>query len=271
MVEALGGFDPQATYDEASRAYEDASRDYWQYLSRRTVDRLRLRPGEHVLDVPCGTGPSLVPAAEQVGPTGRVVGIDYAAQMLAIAQEKVQARGLAHVELRLGDMTAIPAPERPFDAVVCVLGIFFVDDMPGLARSLYGLVRPDGGRLGVGVFGERFFEPMREVFLDAVATVAPGVHVVQPWCRVETAAVLERIFEDAGIADVVVEEYEDTLPLPSADDWWRIVMGSGFRRTIGLLDAEQVAEVRGRCAAAIARQEIGQVVSRTRTALAVRA
>ena len=68
MADALGGFDAQAIYDEVSKDYEDASRQFWQYLSARTVERLDLQAGETVLDVPCGTGPSLLPAAERVGP-----------------------------------------------------------------------------------------------------------------------------------------------------------------------------------------------------------
>jgi cyclopropane fatty-acyl-phospholipid synthase-like methyltransferase len=70
VVDSLGDFDPKQTYDEASRDYEDASRQFWQYLSTRTVDRLSLRPGERVLDVPCGTTairicsqPSRIPAS----------------------------------------------------------------------------------------------------------------------------------------------------------------------------------------------------------------
>jgi ubiquinone/menaquinone biosynthesis C-methylase UbiE len=84
--------------------------------------------GERVLDVPCGAGPSVVAAAERVGDTGSVLGVDFAPRMLAIAAERVSARGLRNVELRAGDLTALGLDLASFDAVMCVLGIFFVDD-----------------------------------------------------------------------------------------------------------------------------------------------
>ena len=270
MVDALGGFDPKATYDDASRDYEDASRDYWQYLSVRSVDRLALRPGDRVLDVPCGTGHALVAAAERVGPSGRVVGLDYAVQMLEIAREKVQAGGLANVDVGVGDMTAIRPPEVPYDAVICVLGIFFVDDMPGLVRSFHGLVRPGGGRVAVTVFGERFVDPLRQVFVEAVAEVAPGLDVVQPWTRTADESVLRRVFHEAGVGEVVIETHDDSFPSRSSDDWWRIVMGSALRRTVTALGPELARQVRARCDAAIRDQHIDQVVTRSRYAVLVR-
>ena len=270
MPEALGDFDPKATYDAGSLDYEDASRDFWQYLSTRTVERLALRSGERVLDVPCGTGPALVAAARVVGDSGRVLGVDYAEQMLAIARDKVRAAGLENVTLEVGDMTALAKPDEPYDAVVCVLGLFFVDDMPGVVRSLFDLLRPAGGRLGVTVFGERFFDPMRDVFLDAVAEVVPGFDVIQPWCRLDREDVLRAVFEDAGISDVRIETDDDRLPLPSADDWWRIVMGSGLRRTVTAIEDAAAAEVRARCDAYIAEHGVHEVVTRSRYAIATR-
>ena len=268
MVEALPGFDPRATYDEASSDYEDASRDFWQYLMFRTVDRLHLLPGERVLDVPCGTGPALLQAAERVGPTGSVIGLDYAEKILAIARNKVRAAGLATVEIDQADMTTIARPEQPFDAILCVLGFFFFDDMPGLVRSLADLLRQDGhGRLAVTVFGERFFDPMRDVFVDAVRAVAPEFKVVQPWCRTDDESVLRTVFEDAGLADVTIETDDDALPLPSADDWWRIVMGSGLRRTAVGLGPAAAAAVRARCTDYIERHGVREVVSRSRYAI----
>lgn len=270
MVEALGGFDPKAIYDDASADYEVASRQFWQYLSVRTVDRLRLQPGERVLDVPCGPGPSVIAAAERVGPSGRVLGIDYAEQMLAIARDKVTASGFRNVELRAGDMTAIPAPEEPYDAVVCVLGVFFVDDMPGLVRSLYELVRPSGGRIGVTVFGEHFLHPMRTVFVEAVREVAPGLEVVQPWRRTADVHVLQAIFDDAGIGGVTIHTDDDDLPLESAADWWRAVMGSGLRRTVLALGPDAANQVRARCDAYIENEGIDRLHTRSRYANVVR-
>ena len=50
--------------------------DYWEYFGGRFVEHAAIRPGASVLDVGCGTGSSLFPAAERVGTEGRAVGID---------------------------------------------------------------------------------------------------------------------------------------------------------------------------------------------------
>jgi ubiquinone/menaquinone biosynthesis C-methylase UbiE len=268
MSEELKGFDPRSTYDEASRDYEDASRDYWQYISLRTVDRLGLRAGERVLDVPCGSGASVVVAAERVLPDGDAVGIDYAEQMVAIAREKADSAGLDNVKLSVADMTALdPSRLEPFDVVVCSLGLFFAEDMPGLLRSLLGLLH-SRGRIGVAVFGEHVFDPMRQVFVETVAELAPAVEVLQPWRRTEDVSVLRGVFEAAGIPAVDIVTEDDRLPLRSPDDWWRIIMGSGFRRTVAALDQSTADELRKRCDAHIATHGIDHILNRTHYAVA---
>ena len=265
MPEALGDFDPKAVYDAAAVAYEDASRDFWQYLSTRMIDRLEVGAGDRILDVPCGTGPSLVPAARRAGDDGCVIGVDYATQMLAIARDRVRDDG-ADVALQVGDLTKPAVRAGHFDAVACVLGIFFVDDMPLAARAMYDLLRP-GGALGVAVFGERFFDPMRDVFVAAVAGVAPDLSVVEPWRRADTLDVFQAIFTDAGLGHVTIETDDDAIPLPAPADWWRIVMGSGLRRTVDALGPERADAVRAACEDHIRDHGIDEVVSRTRYAV----
>src|SRR5258707_7530195 len=112
-----------ATYNAAADSYDNPANSFWERFGRRTVERLHLAPGARVLDVCCGSGASALPAAEIVGPSGRVMGVDLAARLLDNARAKAKGRGLANVEFRSGDMLDLQIPER-FDAVVCVFGIF---------------------------------------------------------------------------------------------------------------------------------------------------
>lgn len=262
-------FDARSTYDAASRDYDEASREYWQFLSERAVDLADVRPGERVLDVPCGAGPATLAAAERVGPTGSVLGIDFAPQMLDIANEHVATRGLRNVELRAGDMTALDLPPDSFDAVVCVLGVFFVDDMAAVTRALWELLRSDG-RLVLGVLGTEFFDPMRDVFVDVVANVRPDVEVQQPWRRTEDPEVLRDVFTNAGITDVAITSSVDVLPFASPDEWWRIVRGTGLRRVIMGLEPGEAEAVREQCDAYMREHDVRSGALGTHLAIARR-
>jgi ubiquinone/menaquinone biosynthesis C-methylase UbiE len=234
LADELGTFDAQQTYSSAAKTYEDASFRYWQFLSANTIERLNLRPGDAVLDIACGTGPAILPAAAAVGPSGRVVGVDYADGMLAIAREKVDEAGHTNVELVREDLMGLTyGPE--FDAVVCVLGIFFLEDMVAAASQMWSFVRP-GGRLAVTTLGQGVFEPFSSRFADAVKRQRPDIEIVLPWRRTEDARVLQSTLEQAGVPGVQVTTESSDLPI-EPDYWWTVVMGSGFRHTAEQLGA----------------------------------
>ena len=147
-----------STYNAASDFYDHPANTFWDRYGRRTVERLRLSPGEHVLDVCCGSGASAIPAAEIVRPTGSVVGVDLADNLLALARSKARERGMSNIEFRVGDMTQLPFDDGAFDVVVCVFGIFFAPDMDAALRELKRVLRT-GGKLAITTWGRRFFEP----------------------------------------------------------------------------------------------------------------
>jgi ubiquinone/menaquinone biosynthesis C-methylase UbiE len=235
------GFDARETYDEAAGDYQSAAAEFWEFLTIRTHALLGLSSGERVLDVATGTGSLLPRAARSVGPGGHVLGVDFAPSMLAISRERV--RGLGNVELAAHDMAALPAGR--FDAIACVLGLFFVDDMAGLVRSLAARLRP-GGRLVVAVFGEDFYTPLADVFVAAVRAEDPAIEVVQPWVRTATEAALEDTFRRAGVSEVSIETQWLTVPIDTAG-WRRIVVGSGLRNTLRALGPERAERVLRRC------------------------
>ena len=241
-----------ATYDAAADTYDHPALSFWSRYGSRTIARLALVPGARVLDACCGSGASALPAAEAVGPTGSVLGVDLAANLLALARAKAELRILRNLELQTGDMLALDLKSASFDAVVCVFGIFFVPDMPGAVRELWRLVRP-GGRLAVTTWGPRLFEPLNTAFWNAVRERRPDLHKgFNPWDRISEPDAVRTLLADGGVssaeeADVVAES--GTHGLRSHDDWWAIVLGSGYRATIEPMSEADRQHVHDSCAA----------------------
>src|SRR5689334_1268997 len=88
-------------FDEASDAYDNVGVEFFRPLGAELVRAAEPKPGERVLDAGCGTGAVLVPAADAVGPSGYVVGIDLAPGM--VARSRATATGLDQVVVQLGD------------------------------------------------------------------------------------------------------------------------------------------------------------------------
>ena len=233
-----------ATYNAAADRYDDPANSFWARFGRRTIERLGLRPGEHVLDVCCGSGASALVAAEKVGPKGSVLGIDLSQNMLELAQAKARSRGLRNVEFHSGDMLDLGLPASHFDAVVCVFGIFFVTDMTAAVRSLWNVVRP-GGKLAVTTWGPHFFEPATSAFWNAIREVRADLYKgFNPWDRICDPPALRALLRDGGVeqAEIVAEPGEH--PVPSPEAWWSAVLGSGYRGTFEQLDASDRERVR---------------------------
>jgi len=226
-----------ATYNAAADLYDDPANFFWQRFGRATVERLRLPPGSRVLDVCCGSGASALHAAEVVGPTGFVLGVDLAEKLLDLARLKAAARGLQNTEFRVGDLLDLRLPEAEFDAVVCVFGIFFVPDMPAAIRALWRVVRP-GGKLAVTTWGPRFFEPATTAFWNAVREVRPDLYKgFNPWDRICDPASVRALLREGAVERAEVIAEAGTHPIPSPEAWWSAVLGSGYRGTLEQMDA----------------------------------
>jgi len=234
----------EATYNAAADHFDDGPLAFWDRYGKRTVENLSLMPGSTVLDVGCGSGASAIPAAIQVGPSGRVIGIDLADRLLDIARTKSAAQKLNNIQFRRGNMEALDYPDGKFDAVICVFAIFFVPDMVRQVRELWRVIRPRG-KLAITTWGPRMFEPGSQAWWSAVKTVRPDLFTgVSPWERVTTPEAVQKLLSDSGIEDAVVRAESGQQQLPSPEDWWTVVLGSGYRWTIEQMNPNEVARVR---------------------------
>jgi demethylmenaquinone methyltransferase/2-methoxy-6-polyprenyl-1,4-benzoquinol methylase len=113
-------------YDITSRLYPAPG--YPQRGQRvRSVQALDLRRGAHVVDVACGTGLNFALLQEQIGPQGRIVGVDLTDAMLAQAQQRIEANGWSNVSLVQADAAAFEFPSE----VDAILSTYALTQVPG--------------------------------------------------------------------------------------------------------------------------------------------
>lgn len=107
-----------------------------------------LQPGETVVDLGSGAGFDAFLAARQVGPTGRVVGVDMTDAMLEKARENAQNAGIENVEFRKGQIEALPLEDESVDAIISNCVINLSPEKDRVYREAWRVLRP-GGRIMV--------------------------------------------------------------------------------------------------------------------------
>lgn len=252
-------FSATDTYNAAADCYDAEALSFWARYGQRTVDRIALRRGANVLDVCSGSGASALPAARVVGEEGRVTAVDVARELLRLGRLKAARSNLNNIEFRQQSMASLGYPDKHFDAIVCVFGIFFVADMAAQLAELWRMLRP-GGKLAVTTWGEGLFAPASEVWWAAVDKRQPHLRRdSNAWDRVTTPGAVRALFADAGIAASEVRPEPGYQTLRSAADFWTIARGSGLRQTIEQLGNDLASDLRREVVETLENKEIRRI------------
>jgi 2-polyprenyl-3-methyl-5-hydroxy-6-metoxy-1,4-benzoquinol methylase len=150
-------------------------------ITERLLRAAAVRPGMRVLDLGCGGGDSSMLAAELVGLTGSVVGIDRSAEVVMVARRRVRAVGHANIEFRWDSAEEFYDP-LPFDAVIGRYVLVHQADPERFLRAATSHVKP-GGILAfheAAMYGQLYCLPavplMQQVWdwmVAAYASLAP--------------------------------------------------------------------------------------------------
>lgn len=143
--------DAQDLYDGRSSTYDCT---WHPRFARHIVELAKVRPGEEVLDLACGTGLVTFPASSAIGSSGSVIGIDISSGMLAEAEIKKSAHSLENVTLYRHSVTNLDSldalKKRKFDLITCASALVLLE-RPGQALKKWASYLKPGGRLVVDV------------------------------------------------------------------------------------------------------------------------
>ena len=178
------------------------------------IDRAKIRSGERVLDVGCGSGSTTFAFAKAVGPGGHVTGIDISEPMLARAREVTPAD--APVEFALADATIYPFTPESFDLLASRFGVmFFADPALSFTNLRKGMRRT--GRLAFACWREARENPFFMVPLQAVYRHVPKMPQVGPEdpgpFAFASEARVKRILDVAGFSQVAMEPVDLALDI----------------------------------------------------------
>ncbi|MBU1148760.1 arsenite methyltransferase [Patescibacteria group bacterium] len=108
----------------------------------------RIKEGDTVLDLGSGAGVDCLLAAEKVGESGKVIGVDMTEEMVKLARAAVQEKGLSNVEIILADIEQLPLPDDSVDIIISNCVINLAPDKAKVFQEAKRVLKP-GGRMFV--------------------------------------------------------------------------------------------------------------------------
>jgi SAM-dependent methyltransferase len=176
-----------------------------------------LEPGETVLDLGAGGGFDCFLAAKQVGPSGRVIGVDMTPDMVAKARANARALGAANVDFRLGEIEHLPLPDGIVDVILSNCVINLSPDKAAVFQDAFRVLKP-GGRLAIS--DVMMLKPLPEALENDVAALTGCVS------GAATVETVKQLLADAGFTNIDVnvrpesrEFIRDWLPGSGVEDF----------------------------------------------------
>ena len=224
----MSRFDPRAykkriivTWNEFAPKYHSdwASKDIGPFKSTSKVVKIsRIKTGDIVLDLACGTGVVTKKISSKIGTSGKVVGIDISPGSIEIAKKWNTKKNVKFVVADVEKMKFVEA----FDAVTCQYGLMFFPHVQLVLRKVRKFLKK-GGRITVAVHGSKRTAPYFSCISSAVLKFIPdflpiGTPTVH---RFGVKDLLRMEFKKAGFKKINIYELNFEYKPGTYEDYWR--------------------------------------------------
>ncbi|KAK8219595.1 S-adenosyl-L-methionine-dependent methyltransferase, partial [Phyllosticta paracitricarpa] len=218
-------------YDRRASNYDDS---HHPSFAQNFVEHVPLQPGDKVLDLACGTGLISFLAADKVGPTGAVVGVDISSAMLQVAQKKLSSHvGInitfhEHDITRLDEIPSLVEQKGTFSAITIASALVLLHDPAEAIASWLPYLKP-GGYLVTDVP-----HPQNWLHMSLIELVARHMKLHFPYHRIWASEEnsLRTLLTKAGLEVTsytfveCVGYHEKAYALEDADEWFAKAVSS---------------------------------------------
>ncbi len=235
------------------------------FLNHRLIADARLRSGMRVLDLGSGTGYPALLAAQTVGSTGSVTGIDLAEQMLQAAERKAAVLKLSNITFRTGDITSLPFEAASFDAVITRFCLMFLPEIPKAVAEIVRILKPNTWA-AAAVWSAPEKNPYLKIPIDVIKqfielpppdATAPGIF------RLAKPGELAGMLQQAGLLDIAEQEFLGDVGFSAADEYFSSLMdiAAPIQNLWTKLTAAQQTEARTRIIQTADQHRKGSIVT----------
>jgi ubiquinone/menaquinone biosynthesis C-methylase UbiE len=225
----------QEVFTRTASSYADIR--YFPIFGEWLVETAQIPERSRVLDVASGRGAVLFPAAERVGPGGRVVGTDLAQGMARETGAEIQRRGLTQAEAHQMDAEHLKFPDASFDFVLCGFSLQF---FPHLDRALseFRRVLKPAGRVVVTTWGDDdarwdWFQELRK---------SHGAVLKLGSQSLDDPDEIRKWFSQAGFMDVEISTKEMDMVYVNEEEWWNVEWSISGRAGLEKLSPEALEQ-----------------------------
>ena len=208
------------------RKHDARLRESSEPVTQRMLELAKIKTNDYVLDIASGTGEPAIPAAQIVGESGYVIGVDLADDMLDIDRDKAQQQNVSNIEFRCVDGKTLDFEPETFHATTIRWGLMFMPEPVDMLQQVRRVLKDDG-RITVACWAQPERNPF---FTHAMTTLMKYMDVPQPppgSPGVFAFADPDRLTQtltDSGFQNVEIEDLAVTMfEADSGEEYWEMM------------------------------------------------